>query len=62
MKAENAGHEGGPRVLIGPRKMKKNVVRLAVKYKSETCCWTQKLKGEDYGVDKYWVRLAFVKE
>ena len=24
-----------------------------VKYWSETYCWTQKLKTEDYGVDKY---------
>ena len=34
----------------------------AVKYKSETYCWTQKLNREDYGVDKYWVlfsRLRF---
>jgi hypothetical protein len=27
----------------------------AVKYKSVTYCWTQKLNREDYGVDKYWV-------
>ncbi len=25
----------------------------AVKYKSETYCWTQKLSREDYGVDNY---------
>ena len=25
----------------------------AVKHRSETYCWTQKLKREDYGVDKY---------
>ena len=29
----------------------------AVKYRSETYCWTQKLKGEDYGVDKYFLLL-----
>ena len=34
----------------------------AVKYGSETYCWTQKLNREDYGVDKYWVLLAVVKE
>jgi hypothetical protein len=34
----------------------------AVKYRSETHCWTQKLNREDYGVCKYWVRLAVVKE
>ena len=33
----------------------------AVKYRSETYCWTQKLNREDYGVDKYWVLLAIVK-
>jgi hypothetical protein len=27
----------------------------AVKYSSETYCWTQKLNRQDYGVDKYWV-------
>jgi hypothetical protein len=27
----------------------------AVKYRSETYCWTKKLNREDYGVDKYWV-------
>ena len=25
----------------------------AVKYRSETYCWTQKPNGEDYGVDRY---------
>ena len=33
-----------------------------VKYRSETYCWTQKLNREDYGVGKYWVRLAVVRE
>ena len=33
----------------------------AIKYRSDTYCWTQKLKREDYGVDKYWVLLAVVK-
>jgi hypothetical protein len=31
----------------------------AVKYRSETYCWTQTLNREDYGVDKYWVILLF---
>ena len=34
----------------------------AVKYRSATYCWTQKLNREDYGVDKYWVLLAVVQE
>ncbi len=32
----------------------------AVKHRSETYCWTKKLKGQDYGVDK--LLLAVVKE
>ncbi len=31
----------------------------AVKYRSETYCWTQKLNRKDYGVDKYFVILFF---
>ena len=50
----------------GVQKKKKSVVgQFAVKYRSETHCWTQKLNcREDYGVDKYkwWVLLAVVKE
>ena len=34
----------------------------AVKYRSVTYRWTQKLNMRDYGVDKYWVLLAIVKE
>ena len=34
----------------------------AVKYRSETYRWTQKLNREDYGVHKYWVLLSVVKE
>ncbi len=34
----------------------------AVNFRSETYCWTEKLNREDYGVDKYWVLLAVVKE
>ena len=44
---------------------KKNSVdgQFAVKYKSETYSWTQKLNMEDYGFDKYWALLsAVVKE
>jgi hypothetical protein len=26
--------------------------------KSETCCWTQKLNREDYGVHKHWVLVV----
>ena len=36
--------------------------QFAFKYKSETYYWTQKLNKEDYGVDKYHVLLAVVKE
>ena len=36
--------------------------QFAVKYTLETYSWTQKLNREDYGVDKYWVLLAVVKE
>ena len=40
-----------------PKKKKKSLPGqfAAVKYRSETYCWTQKLNREDYGVDKYWV-------
>ena len=38
-------------------KKKKSVPGLfvAVKFRSETYCWTQKQDRQDYGVDKYWV-------
>ena len=29
--------------------------QFAVKYMSETYCWTQKLNRGDYGVDKYFL-------
>ena len=47
-----------------PKAKKKSVAGqfAAVKYRSETYDWTQKLKREDYGVDKYWVLLAVAKE
>ena len=47
-----------------PRKKKKSVAGqfAAVKYRPQTYCWTQKLNREDYGVDKFWVLLAVVKE
>ena len=35
--------------------------QFAVKYRSETYRWTQKLNREDYEVDKYLVFLAVVK-
>ena len=39
-----------------PKKKKKSVAGqfAAVKCRSETYYWTQKLKREDDGVDKYW--------
>jgi hypothetical protein len=42
-----------------PKKKEKSVADQfsAVKYRSETYCWTQKLRREDYGVDKYWVNF-----
>ncbi len=44
-----------------PKKKKKSVAGqfAAVKYRSETYCWTQKPNREDYGVDKYWVLFVF---
>jgi hypothetical protein len=44
-----------------PKKKKKSVAGqfAAVKYRSETYCWTHKLNREVYGVDKYWVILFF---
>jgi hypothetical protein len=48
MKAEYAGYAGG----CYPKKKKKKSVNgqlAAVKYKSETYCWTKKLNREDYG-------------
>ncbi len=44
-------------------KKKKSVAgQFAVKCRAETQRRTQKLNREDYGVDKYWVLLAVVKE
>ena len=45
-----------------PKKKKKSAADqfAAVKYRSETYCWTQKLKREEYGVDNYWVLFAVV--
>ena len=42
-------------------KLKKNVAGqfAALKYRSETYCWTKKLNREDYGVDKYLVLFFF---
>ena len=31
--------------------------QFAVKYKSETYCWTKKRNRDDYGVDKYFLLL-----
>ena len=43
-----------------PKKKKKSVAGqfAAVKNRSGTCSWTQKLNREDYGVDKH-IRLSF---
>ena len=49
-------------VVKSVEKKKSVAGQFAVKYRSETYCWTQKLNREDYGVDKYWVLLAVVKE
>jgi hypothetical protein len=42
-----------------PKKKKKSVAGqfAAVKYRSETYCWTR--SREYYGVDKYWVLFFF---
>ena len=44
------------------KKKKKSVAGqfAAVKYRSETYCWTQKPNREGYGVDKYWVLFDVV--
>ena len=57
MKAEYAGLSSmQEHVGAYPKKKKKSVAGqfAAVKYKSVTYCWTQKLNREDYKVDKYW--------
>ena len=41
-------------------KKKRLTGQVAVRYKSETYCFTQKINREDYGVHKYWVLLAVV--
>jgi hypothetical protein len=48
-------------VVKSVEKMKRVAGQFAVKYKSKTYCWTQKLNRKDYGVYNYWVLLA-VKE
>ena len=48
---------------VYPKEKKRSVAgHFAVKYRSETYSWTQKLSREDSGVDKYWVILAVVTE
>jgi hypothetical protein len=47
-------------VVQNVEKTKSAAGQFAVKYKSETHCWTQKLNKEDYGFDKYWVLLSAV--
>ncbi len=48
-------------VMKSVEKKKSLPGQFAVKYKSETYCWTPKLNRVDYGVHKYWVPLAVVK-
>ena len=49
MKAEVSGG------CLSLKKKKKSVAGqfAAVKYRSETYCWTEKLNREDYGVDNH---------
>ncbi len=52
-KAEYAGYAEGAQY---PEEKKSVAGQFAaVKHRSETYCWTQKLNREDDGVDKYWV-------
>jgi hypothetical protein len=44
-------------VVKSVEKKKSVADEFAVKYKSETYCWTKKLDKEDYGVDKYFLLL-----
>ena len=37
-------------VVVGKSEKKSVAGQFAIKYKSETYCWTQKLKKEDYGM------------
>jgi hypothetical protein len=57
MKSEYAGYRQDMQEGTYPKKKKQSVAGsfAAVKYRSETYCWTQKLNREDYEVDKYWV-------
>jgi uncharacterized membrane protein len=43
-------------VVKSVEKKKSVAGQFAVKYKSETYCWTKKLNREDYGVGKYCTR------
>jgi hypothetical protein len=58
-------NDGKPNMQDGvyPKKKKRSVAgQFAVKYRSETYSWTQKLSREDTGIDKYWEILAVVTE
>jgi hypothetical protein len=44
-------------VVKSVEKKKSVAGEFAVKYRSETYSWTQKLNREDYGVDKYFLLL-----
>jgi hypothetical protein len=58
MKVEHAGYNaaGG---CLSKRRVFLAGQFAAVKYRSETYCWTKKLNRVDYGVDKYWVTFFF---
>ncbi len=64
-KPDDAGYAGGVLILKKRRRVADVIADqfAAVKHRSETCCWTQKLNREDYGVEKHWVfflsRLRF---
>ena len=61
MKAEYAGYRQDMQEVAYPKKKRMSVAGqfAAVKYRSETYCWTQKLNRKDYGVDTYWVLSFF---
>ena len=58
----NTGWAVGVVKSVEKKKRVAGAGQLAVKYRPETHSWTQKLNREDYGIDKYWLLLAVVKE
>jgi len=57
MKVKYTGYRQDMHEGAYPKKKKKSVAGqfAAVRYRTETYYWTQKLNREDYGVDNYWV-------